>query len=114
MRVTRELDLGALNRLGPKIESQVHAALRTAKVGQRERNRPDVLTVDIDFRRRIDAWICDFKRQKRGQRFRFNRKLEHRALVGPSIKPNCFGGQSGSHSSEVLDVFGRRVQRGDH
>jgi class 3 adenylate cyclase len=42
LRATRELDLGALNRLGPKIERQVEQALRSAKVDERERTAADI------------------------------------------------------------------------
>ncbi len=87
---------------------------RISEVGQRECNWPDVLVVDIDFRRRVDARVCDFKSQKRGERLRFNRKLEHAVLLSPSIKPHCFSRQSGSHRSEVLDIFRRRVEGGHH
>jgi hypothetical protein len=42
LRATRELDLGALNRLGPKIERGVQEALRSAKVGERKRTAAEI------------------------------------------------------------------------
>src|SRR3982750_500092 len=84
---------------------------RISKVRQCETNRPDILAVDINFWRRVDARVCDFKSQKRGERLRFNRKLEGRIFLRARIKVNCIGRQSSSHSSEVLDILRRRVQR---
>src|SRR5437762_6348610 len=77
---------------------------RVSEVRQSECNRSDVLAVEIYFRRRVDARICNFKSQKRGQRFRFNRKLEHGVLLTLCINSNCLGGESSGHGSEVLDV----------
>src|SRR6266550_7456672 len=87
---------------------------RISEVGERERNSPDILAVDVDLRWRIYARICDFERQKRSERFRFNRKLENRVLLSSSIKPDRFGRQSGSNRSKVFDIFRRRVQRGNY
>jgi class 3 adenylate cyclase len=42
LRAARELDLGALNRLGPKIERQVQEALRGAKVDERASTVADI------------------------------------------------------------------------
>src|SRR5258707_13302406 len=80
-----------------------------SEVRQRECNRADVLTVNIDFRRRVDARVGDFKSQKRGERLRFNWKLEYGVLLRRTIKPNCFGCESGSDRAEGLDIFLRRV-----
>jgi class 3 adenylate cyclase len=42
LQATRELDLGALNRLGPKIERQVQEALSSAKAEDRERTAAEI------------------------------------------------------------------------
>src|SRR5262245_15286951 len=86
---------------------------RISQVRQSECNRPDILAVDIDFRWRVDARIRDFKREKRREWLRFDRKLEDGVLLRSRIKLNCFSRQSRSYSSKVLDIFRRRVQRGD-
>ena len=42
LRATRELNLGALNALGPRIERQVQEALRSAPADERERRAVDI------------------------------------------------------------------------
>src|SRR5207245_3637511 len=82
------------------------------QVRQRQRNWPDILAVEINFRWRIDSRVGDFESQQGRQRLRFNWELEHAAFLGLSINPDRISRESCSDGSKVFNVFRGRVQRG--
>ena len=60
-----------------------------SKVRQRKGGRPNVLTVEINFRWSVNARVSDFESQQRRQRLRFDWKLKCSALLGLSVNPDC-------------------------
>src|SRR5690349_2583447 len=80
------------------------------QIRQRQGNRPNILSVHIEFWRSINTWIGDFEGEQRCQWFSLNREFESGASLILLIKTDRIGGKRSCDGSKIFNILWRGMQ----